>query len=146
MPQAKDKHPPEVRPELISLASVAPRTVDWLWKPYIPAGMLCMISGDPGAGKTFIALSVSAAFTTGHTPDGQPCEPIDVIYLSVENAPAEVVRPRFDSLGGDPARALPFTRGGLDGSGESIQAGSAFPTSLILDAALERNGGKTGYR
>lgn len=142
MPQAKDKHPPEVRPELISLASVAPRTVDWLWKPYIPAGMLCMISGDPGAGKTFIALSVSAAFTTGHTPDGQPCEPIDVIYLSVENAPAEVVRPRFDSLGGDPAR-LYLLRGVVwMERGESIQGGITLSNISILDAALKETGAR----
>jgi hypothetical protein len=38
--------------------------------------MLSMISGDPGAGKTFIALAVAAGFTTGRTPDGTPCEPL----------------------------------------------------------------------
>jgi hypothetical protein len=31
-------------------------------------------------------------------------KPADVLYLSVENSPERVVRPRFDALGGEPAR------------------------------------------
>ncbi len=44
--------PQERRPDLICLEDVASRAVDWLWKPYLPKGMLAMLSGDPGAEKT----------------------------------------------------------------------------------------------
>lgn len=142
MAEPKTTLPKEMRPDLICLATIAPRAVDWLWKPYIPARMLSMISGDPGAGKTFIALAVAAGFTTGHAPDGKPCEPINVLYLSVENAPAEVVRPRFDSLGGDASRfyLLPGSVSTKDGE---VQHGAiSLADVTLLDRALEETGAK----
>ena len=39
------------------LSDVRPEAVVWLWEPYLPAGMVAMLSGDPGGGKTFIALA-----------------------------------------------------------------------------------------
>jgi len=57
-----DSAPEELRPDLICLATVEPRAVDWLWEPYIPARMLSMISGDPGAGKDFYRLSCCCGF------------------------------------------------------------------------------------
>jgi len=45
-----------------------------------------MLSGDPGAGKTFVALAIAAAITSGRKPcTGEPCFPAHVLYLSVEN-------------------------------------------------------------
>ena len=94
------QHAPEMlRPDLVCLADVEARAIEWLWEPYIPARMLTMISGDPGAGKTFLALAVAADLTRGRTPDGSKCPPCNVICLTVENAIEEVLRPRFDALG-----------------------------------------------
>jgi hypothetical protein len=132
----------EARPDLICLATIAPRAVDWLWKPYIPARMLSMISGDPGAGKTFIALAVAAGFTTGHTPDDKPCEPINVLYLSVENAPAEVVRPRFDSLCGNPAHFYLLSGSVSTRDGEAQHGAISLADVTLLDRALEETGAK----
>lgn len=136
MVQSKSELPVEERPDLICLASVEPRAVDWLWEPYIPARMLSMISGDPGAGKTFISLAIAAAFTTGHTPEGKPCERVNVLYLSVENAPAEVVRPRFDSLRGDPTR-FHLLRGSVwSANGGQQRSAITLADIPILDAAI----------
>jgi hypothetical protein len=99
---ATDK--PALEPVLLCLADVEARPVKWLWEPYIPARMLSMVSGDPGAGKSFIALSVSAELSRGRLLDGRIVEPSNTLYLSVENPIAEQVRPRIDALGGDPAR------------------------------------------
>jgi hypothetical protein len=111
-------------PELICLTDVNPLEVEWLWEPYLPAGMLSMLSGDPGGGKTFISLAIAAALSKGQTPyTGEPCKPVNTVYLSLENSPEYVVRPRFDLLQGDPAR-LHILAGTITGKGKNVQRGS----------------------
>ena len=36
------------RPMLLRLSDVESKPVDWLWEPYLPTGMLALLSGDPG--------------------------------------------------------------------------------------------------
>ena len=90
-------------PNRICLADVEARPVNWLWEPFIPLGMLSMLSGDPGAGKSYIAQAMAAKLSRGQLCDGRIVEPASTLYLSVENPIAESVRPRFDALGGDAA-------------------------------------------
>jgi hypothetical protein len=103
-PAATAQEEDVLRPDLVCLADVEARAVEWLWEPYIPARMLTMISGDPGAGKTFLALAVAAKLTQGRTQNGSVCPPGNVICMTVENAPEEVLRPRFDELRGNAKR------------------------------------------
>lgn len=39
--------------------------VDWLWYPYIPFGKITIIQGDPGEGKTTLALNIAAILSRG---------------------------------------------------------------------------------
>ena len=98
------QNPGRLKPDLVCLADVEPRAVDWLWEPFIPLRMLSMISGDPGAGKSFVALSIAADLSRGKLRDARFVDPASTLYLTVENPTAEVMRPRFDTLGGDPKR------------------------------------------
>jgi tRNA A37 threonylcarbamoyladenosine biosynthesis protein TsaE len=45
--------------------TVKPEPLSWLWYPYIAAGKLSLLSGDPGDGKTTLALTIAAHITTG---------------------------------------------------------------------------------
>jgi hypothetical protein len=103
-PNPTPEEKPSLKPDLVCLADVEARPVDWLWEPFIPLRMLSMISGDPGAGKSYVALAVAADLSRGRLRDGRIVEPANTLYLTVENPTAEVMRPRFDSLGGDPQR------------------------------------------
>jgi len=102
-------------------------------------GMLGMLSGDPGAGKTYIALAIAAAITTGRVPcTAERRDLADVLYLSVENSPEHVLRPRFDSLGGD-ARRFHFLRGSVTGDGDRTERGSVRLSDVrLLSDALQQ--------
>jgi hypothetical protein len=93
-----------IRPNLVQLSSVEARDVDWLWEPFLPLGMVAMLSGDPGSGKSYIAQNIAAEGSRGRLRDGRTVAPFSTLYLTVENPEHEVLRPRFNLLGGDPSK------------------------------------------
>jgi hypothetical protein len=127
------------RPDLITLSSVEAKPVPWLWQPYLAYGMINLLSGEPGCGKTFLALAFAAALTTGRIPYlGEPCRPHDVVYLSIENSPEYVVRPRFDSLEGD-ANRLHVLQGAVTGEGpKARREGVRLSDIPLLESALKQ--------
>lgn len=124
------------RPDIVCLADVEPRPVDWLWEPYVALGMLTIVEGDPGAGKTFLVLSLAAGITRGQTPEGNSCTAGNVLYLSVENPPAEVLRPRFDALGGDPLRFQHLRGSKWQENGEDVFGAVSLADVSLLDEAI----------
>jgi hypothetical protein len=88
------------------LAEVAPEKIEWLWPGRIAVGKLTMIAGEPGLGKSQVAIFIASAVTTGNTwPDSATVASAgNVIILSAEDGLADTTRPRFDAAGGDPTR------------------------------------------
>lgn len=81
--------------------------VQWLWHPYIPFGKLTIIQGDPGEGKTTLALRLAAACSTGiPLPGMEPMEPFNVIYQSAEDGMGDTIKPRLMEAGADLERVL----------------------------------------
>lgn len=74
------------------LSDVEEREVEYLRDPDVPLRGLTLLSGDPGAGKTWLAMELSARVTNQGGV---------VIYLTNENPAEEVLKPRFRSLGGE---------------------------------------------
>ena len=105
-----DPHAATDRPEptdgLICIADVKPERIDWFWKDRLPFGKLTLIDGDPGIGKTTLALDLAARLSRGAY---LPCEKYDVpvgntLILSAEDGVADTIRPRLEVAGADLTR------------------------------------------
>lgn len=130
---------------LTRLSDVKPERVEWLWPNRIPAGKLVTLDGDPGLGKSTLALAFAAIVTTGGAwPDGTKCvHPGGVLLLSAEDGLADTVRPRLDAAGAE-LTAVHAVEGVpvVDENGERTLR----PPTLADVAALEQAVIDTGAR
>jgi hypothetical protein len=95
---------------LVQLSQVTAKRLRWLWPGRIPAGMLTMLDGDPGVGKSTVAIDFAARVTTGGPwPDGAKCPAGNVLIMTAEDALATTVRPRVELAGGDPRKVFVLT-------------------------------------
>ncbi|HSS23159.1 MAG TPA: AAA family ATPase, partial [Mycobacterium sp.] len=130
---------------LTRLADVQPERVSWLWNGRIPLGKLVTLDGDPGLGKSTLAVDMGARVTTGGTwPDGSVCEhPGAVLIMSAEDGLADTVRPRFDAAGADVTKVhavegVPL----LDEHGERTLRPPTLADIAALDEAVNRTGAR----
>lgn len=94
--------------KLINMDEVTTVPVKWLWKPYIPLGKITIIQGDPGEGKTTLALAVTAALSCGKMLPGdtEPREPMNIIYQTAEDGLADTIKPRLEAANADCSHIL----------------------------------------
>jgi hypothetical protein len=73
------------------------------WEPYLAPGTLAVLDGDPGVGKTFLALDLAARLSRGGPlPDGQRLDrPYSTLFISAEDCAADTLRPRAEAAGAD---------------------------------------------
>src|SRR5262245_27064403 len=89
--------PPEATcgPALIAqcAAEILPEPVEWLWPGRVAIGKQTLIAGEPGLGKSQIAIAMAAAVTTGGDwPCGEGHAPLgNVIVLQAEDGLADTV-------------------------------------------------------
>jgi archaellum biogenesis ATPase FlaH/Fe2+ or Zn2+ uptake regulation protein len=89
------------------LAEVKTQPIDWLWPKRIPLGKITILDGDPGMGKSLLALSVAASVSTGQPmPDGTPGKQGGVILIAPEDSAGDTIKPRLKAAGGDPSCVL----------------------------------------
>ena len=82
-------------------------SVEWLWFPYIPFGKLTIIQGNPGEGKTYFAMMLTAACTNRKLfPNMEDVEPFNVIYQTAEDGMGDTIKPRLVEAGADLSRVM----------------------------------------
>jgi hypothetical protein len=89
--------PPVTNPPRFRAASeINARPVDWLWPGLLALGELAILEGDPGLGKSFLALDLCARLSNGRPwPDGPPAPAAASVYLSGEDSDEATVGPRL---------------------------------------------------
>ena len=115
----------------VTASDVTPMEVAWLWEPYLPLGHPAMIVGDPGVGKSMVALALAAAGSSGRPLPGMKAAvgPWSTLWLGLEDDLSFVVVPRYRRMGGDPDRLTCYR----PGTGHPLDA--AFIASTVLPEA-----------
>src|SRR3954452_12420042 len=78
-------------------------SISWLWPGRLALGKVALLDGDPGLGKSLLALELCARLSTGRPfPDGSPgpggCTSV---LLNAADSPAATPRPRLQALGAE---------------------------------------------
>ena len=86
---------------VVRASDVEPEAVEWLWPGRVPFGKVTLLEGDPGLGKSTIALDLAARLTLGNPmPDGsKPAMAGGVVVLSAEDGASDTIRPRLEAAG-----------------------------------------------
>jgi len=87
--------------QLVAAATIPPRSVRWAWRNRIPLGTLTGLAGQPGLGKTTIALDIAAQASRGELDGDLWGPPADVIIATAEDSLETTLRPRLELAGAD---------------------------------------------
>lgn len=98
--------PNHLRPYITCLEDVQKEEVFWLWHGFLATRKLTILEGDPGEGKTFVALNIASIITNGWDfPDDnglikceQVKEPGNVIYMTAEDGLSDTIKPRLELM------------------------------------------------
>jgi hypothetical protein len=77
--------------------------VEWLWHGWIALGKVNLIGGDPGLGKSTVALDIAARTTTGRQmpSGGATTPPANVLIISAEDDLSDTIVPRLRAAGAE---------------------------------------------
>jgi hypothetical protein len=133
---------PRSTPIIVSMDTIAPRKIQWLWPNRIPLGRVSLWAGPGGVGKGMTTMDVVARVTTGSVaPDGEQMVKGPVLIISGEDDPADVIRPRLDAAGADVAIVhLLRSVARRDENGEKTEIFFTLEDVRSLEAAVEETG------
>jgi hypothetical protein len=85
-------HSPTTSPRTIRSSEVRPEAVSWLWAGRVPFGMVTVVGGFPGVGKSTVLYDLAARASR----EGRA-----VLVVTAEDHLAAVVRPRLEAAEAD---------------------------------------------
>jgi KaiC/GvpD/RAD55 family RecA-like ATPase len=125
--------------DVAKLVAETPPEVPWEIDGLAVRGDTTVLTGDPGAGKSLLALTLAGAVARGESIAGIDCSKGAVVYLDAENGGREIHR-RLHSLG-IPLKGVTVVeadgvdlRNDGDLAGLDSLVGRYQPTMLVLDS------------
>lgn len=91
---------------LTAAASFTIKGVKWLWKGRIPAGMMTILAGREGIGKSTVSLDIAARLTRGTLDGRYRGRPQNVILCATEDSWEHTIAPRLMAVGADMSRVF----------------------------------------
>jgi archaellum biogenesis ATPase FlaH len=96
-----------IEPPGVKLSEVKTQQIDWLWQRRIPLGKITILDGDPGMGKSLLAINIAACVSTGRPmPDDTPGRQGSIILIAPEDSAEDTIKPRMEAAGGDPSKVF----------------------------------------
>lgn len=98
--------------KLTKASDIPPRPVHWLWagatahEGRIPKGMLVLVAGREGTGKSSVLYTIAAQLTNGTLPGAHFGAPKSVIVAAYEDSWNHTIVPRLMAAGADLDRVL----------------------------------------
>ena len=81
--------------------NIKTRKIEWLWYPYIAYGKITLIQGDPGNGKSTLAINIASLVSNGQSMplSNEPVKMNKVVYQNSEDAKEDTICPRLKNSG-----------------------------------------------
>lgn len=126
-----------------------PTSENWLIKGYIALDSLSVAFGDPGCGKSFLAIDIACHVATGRAWRGQPVKQGKVLYIAGEgkNGLSKRFKAWFERHGETPRNIAVCTTpiqlvdaGGISTLVSEIRAMPSQPALIVIDT-INRNFG-----
>ncbi|ORX19412.1 hypothetical protein AWC27_00085 [Mycobacterium szulgai] len=101
------------------LADIAPTTVNWLWKGWLPLGKVSILEGESDVGKSTVTLAWASIVSNGSrwpatVMNGKRLysqhDPAGVVLVGVEDSNDDTVVPRLIAAGADLTRVHTLNR------------------------------------
>ncbi|WP_204080992.1 AAA family ATPase [Mycobacterium riyadhense] len=101
------------------LADIAPTTVNWLWKGWVPLGKVSILEGESDVGKSTVTLAWASIVSNGSrwpatVMNGKKLysqhDPAGVVLVGVEDSNDDTVVPRLIAAGADLNRVHTLNR------------------------------------
>ncbi|MQB02102.1 MAG: AAA family ATPase, partial [Actinobacteria bacterium] len=129
-------HSPNGVASFVVLESVEEREISFYWKGRIPNGMVTLVAGDGGVGKSTAVQDLGARMTQGKGAPGEVKldRPRGVVILSGEESTAAVIRPRMRLAGAELERVRVLD---LEQAGFTLPSG----VSALHAACVEADAG-----
>lgn len=88
------------------LSDIDPKPIEWIWKSRIPRGIMTVVEGDGGVGKSSLSLEIASALSVGRRlPENDfDIPPCHTLILTTEDDPRQtaIVTERVRAMGGNP--------------------------------------------